>query len=340
MRIFFLWGCLISLFLTGFGAFAQKSIRSARQLTLPDSLGAGAREFSSLATYGDRLYLLAENRDDHLKEPTRGVYSIALDELGDHLAGALPQISTYRYHPLSGVGKVMQTVEGYQGLEALVLLDDRFFITIETEQFADSCYLITGKWGEDEFLVDTTRVLALKKPVLPDGEKVFNAGFEALTVVKGELYAFFEYNGLPENFAYRITIGEEYAAEQVPLAKRIPFRLTDAAGWRKNVIVGVNYFFPLKAEAIYQQDLNRREEASIRKGGALHPFARLAVMKVGRKKIKLKRFIAVPEVWWTSNWEGIARYKGGVLMVNDKFTRNGGRESQLLFLDFKGKARD
>lgn len=327
---------LLTVCLSGIGSVsAQGLVRNALKIRLPDSLATGSREFSGLAVSGDRLYLLAENRDDHLAAPTSGIYSISLDEAGRCISGGSRSILEYKYHPLNGIEKIKKKINGYQGLEALVFDNDVFFITVETELFTDSCFLITGRRENGVFEIDTTRIYGLEKPVQPNGEKIFNAGFEALAASGGNLYAFFEYNGFPENFALEIRPGGN-SAERLPVRRKISFRLTDAAVWKNRTLLGVNYFFPLKAEAVYQKDLPGKDRELITgPDGGLKPFARLAVLKVKRWGVKLKRFISLPEEYWTSNWEGIARFRKGVLLVNDKFTRDGKHESQLVYVSFE-----
>ncbi len=300
-------------------------------------MAVGSREFSGLATSGDRLYFLGENRDDHLKAPTAGMYSIGLNELDKCMEEAGRQVSQYRFHPLSGIERI-QKLRGYQGLEALVFQGNRFFCTVETELYADSCFLVAGRRQGDRLGIDTSQIVALEKPLLTNGSKVFNASFEALVLLGNDLYAFFEFNGFARNYAYRIDT-RTLKVEKVPLDRKIPFRLTDAVHWKNRRILAVNYFFPLKAEAIYQDTAPEKDRLLVQSGneGKWHPFARLLVLKVKRKKVKLKRYISMPGELWTTNWEGAALYKNGVLLVNDKFVKNGGHETQLIYLHLRQK---
>lgn len=295
-------------------------------------MALGSREFSGLAMSGGRLYFLGENRDDHLKAPTAGIYSIDLDELDERMDEADRQVSQYRFHPLSEIERI-QELRGYQGLEALVFQGDRFFCTVETELYADSCFLITGRRQGDMFRIDTAQIVALEKPLLANGSKIFNASFEALALLDEYLYVFFEFNGFTRNYAYRIDT-RSLGTEKIPLDRKISYRLTDAVHWKNRRILAVNYFFPLKAEAIYQDAAPEKDRLQVQSGkdGKWHPFARLLVLKVKQKKVKVKRYLSMPDELWTSNWEGAALYKNGVLLVNDKFVKNGGHETQLIYL--------
>lgn len=319
-----------------FSVEAQRGTLSGFQIRLPDSLAIGGREISGLATANERIYFLAENRDDYLKIPSSGVYSVSLEEMERGIRNPEKGIVSYRYHPINGIERVMRKLKGYQGLEALAFLGDRFFMSIETELDADSCYIVSGRFDGNGFELDSNQVIPLKKPVFESGQKVFNAGFESLSVHKGSLFAFFEFNGFTENYAYKINT-KNFEVHRLLLDRKVPFRITDVADWSGRKVVGINYFFPLKAEAVYQLDLNESEKGLIGlDSGKPHPFARLAVFRIKRNKMKVKRYLNLPGDWWTSNWEGIVRYGNGVLMTNDKFIKSGGQETQLIFLHLKG----
>lgn len=321
-------------FCCGPSLFAQR-INDVVRVRLPDSMALGSREFSGLAASEGRLYFLGENRDDRLEAPTAGIHSISLDDLDESIRAEGKQVLQYRFHPVSGIDRIRQ-LNGYQGLEALAFLGDRFFITVETELHSDSCYLVTGRRQGDAFRIDTSGILALEKPLLTDGGKVFNASFEALALSGNSLYVFFEFNGFARNYAYRVDT-RTLKTEKVPLDRKISFRVTDAVSFKRRLILGVNYFFPLKAEAIYQDAVEERDKLLVQSGneGKWHPFARLVVLKAKRKKVKVKRYIPMPDEFWTSNWEGAALHKKGVLLVNDKFIKQGGHETQLIYLPLR-----
>jgi hypothetical protein len=329
----------VYLFFLLFGqcTFGQNYVVDVQPVILPGSLRAGGREISGLAIHSDRLYFLAENRNDHLRVPSSGVYSVALEGLKGSDLSQPRTIASSQKHLIIGIDTIRERISGYQGLEALAIRGDRFFMTVETDARVDSCYLITGTLHEGRFVVDLDRLLALKKPVLPNGEKVFNAGFEALSVQGRYLYSFFEFNGFSENYAYRINL-KSFKASPVRVRQKIPFRLTDTSHWSRRKMIGINYFFPLKAEAIYQRDLSDEERPLIRDAaGALHPFARLVVFKRNRGSIQVRKYIDLPKAFWTSNWEGIVRHQEGVLLVNDKFIEGGGHETQLIYVHLGDK---
>lgn len=325
---------VIAFFVASFPLSAQK-ISEVVRVGLPDSMALGAREFSGLATSEGRLYFLGENRHDHQEMPTAGIYSISLDDLDECIRTKGTQVPPYRFHPISGIDIVRQ-LDGYQGLEALAFLGDRFFLTVETELYAGNCYMVSGRRQGDDFRIDTSRIVVLEKPLLADGSKVFNASFEAAALSGSSLYVFFEFNGFARNYAYRIDT-RTLKAEKVPLDRKIPFRITDAVSWKGRRILGINYFFPLKAEAIYQDYAPEEDRLLVRSGneGKWHSFARLVVLHARRRKVKVKRYIPMPDELWTTNWEGAALYKKGILLVNDKFIKQGGHETQLIYLHLR-----
>lgn len=323
------FGVALLLCLWEFPAICQKSFIP---ILLPDSLKIGAREFSSLEIAHNRLYLLGENRFDHFKMPTAGLYSIPLSELDECIRSPDRMISDFQYHLLEGVDWAAQHIEGYQGLEALVIEGTRFYVTVETDVTEDSCFLLTGTIDHDIFKLDTTQIVAIPKPSLSDGSQVFNAGFESLLFSKGVLYTLYEFNNFKKNYILRIDPFTQ-SVRRITLNRAIPFRTTDLAKWKRKKIIGLNYFFPLKAEQIYSTDLSASDRRLISENDTiLHPFARLSLFKLTKKRMKLVRYIDLPTDLWTSNWEGIVRYKNGALIVNDKYINNGGRETRLIYL--------
>lgn len=332
----FLFGVFFWFFLGVGSLYAQHPDPKIVPIRLPDSLRSGSREFSGLAIHGDRLFLLCENRDDHLKKPTQGIYSLKLAELDRCLADTNTVIEDFAYHHLAGLDEISGRITGYQGLESIAFAGDKFFVTVETSMDADAGYLLTGIFRNHTFELDTSRVLVLPKPKLPDGSHVFNAGFEALVPLGRRLFAFYEFNGFNNNYAYKISVAR---SSRAPVrVDKIPFRLTDMTRWKGRRTVAINYFFPLKAEAIYQEGLAGEDSVWIHSSnGSLRPFARLVVCRIGRKRVKIEKSYAMPEKYWTSNWEGIARYRNGLLLVNDKFTKGGKPESQLIFVSLKSE---
>lgn len=317
---------------------AQKRVIGTHTIALPDSLRTGSREISGLAVHGERLYFLAENRDDHLKVPSSGIYSVPLDEIQKAVADPTYQVGGSVHHAVKGIDRMMQKLEGYQGLEAIAFHGDRFFLSVETELFADNCYILTGELSAGGlFELDTARVAHLPKPLLDSGDKVFNGGFETLTFHRGVLYAFFEYNGFASNKVFKIS-PETLEADTMPFDNGIPFRLTDAISWNKRTLLALNFFFPLEAEKIYQVGLTPEQTDLITgQGGKMRPFARLVTLKIRRRRVVPGRFISLPETWWGSNWEGIVQFEKGVLIVNDKFAGEGKQETQLIYLHLKKK---
>lgn len=313
-------------------SIAQQSIGRKIAIALPDTLKTGSREISGLAIAGNRLYLLCENRRDRFRVYTSGIYSISLTELEESIEASGRLSPACTWHPLEGIDWVMQRVGDYQGLESLVIQGNRFYATVETEVTADSCYLVSGTLTTKGFKIDTSKLTALPKPKLENGSQVFNAGFEALLHRKGKLYALFEYNQFERNHALMVRPSTG-RLRKIQLSRKLPFRTTDITFWKNNNFIGINYFFPLKEEFIYTENLSDAEENLIRsKDGTLRSFARLTLLKISKNRLQVVRYIDLPEELWTSNWEGIARFKNGVFLVNDKFVKEGGRETQLIYL--------
>ncbi len=333
MRLF---ACLLLVWFPALPGIAQYAVTGVIPFQLPDSIRTGSREFSSMARYQDRLFLLPENRNDRFRAFTAGIYSLSEAALSASIRDTTLPVSSYQKHSLVGIEKIQSMLPDYQGLEAIAFHGDRFFITVETDATDPYGYLLTGLFENNRFVLDTTRVFPLKRPVQKDGSAIFNAGFESLCVAGNYLYAFYEFNYFKRNYAYRID-PRLRKSRRIRLSG-IPFRLTDVTSYDGQRILAINYFFPLPEEKVYQQGLPPRDRQLIGQPSALHPFARLLLLKKNRRKIRVVQEIDLPEHLWGSNWEGLVPFENGILLLNDKYTPNA-PESQLVYISLEKNSR-
>ncbi len=328
---------LLILFTLAYGRGDASDSLKVVPLKLPDVLRSPARQFSGMALQGDVVYLLSENRKD--KSGADGLYSLPLEEVRRVLRDTALVISeqSIRKFDLEGVS-FLQNLPGYEGLEALDIVGDRFFVTVETDTTNRYGYLARGVIREGSFML-IQGCLPLLKPTKSDGSQYFNAGFESLRFADGKLLCMFEYNygGVP--FAYLADTSLSFPPEKVVFSQKIPFRITDIDAIGDGAYLAMNFFFRMKAESYYAEDLHHDDEKLINDvDGVPHPsYARILRLKGGANdSFVVEKSWELPRIAWGINWEGIVRIsENGVLIVNDLYMGKA-RGSCMMFVELPG----
>ncbi|OWP63410.1 hypothetical protein CDA63_09400 [Hymenobacter amundsenii] len=310
---------------------AQPTSSLTRTIQLPTELANRENQFSGLCTYRGQLLLLSESRLQEQAEAK--VYGLALTDLDRQLAGSTAALP-FRKYTIQGLDKAKAQIDSakaiYEGLEGLTLLRDTLYFSIETVTAAPNCYLVRGVLDEAQNVIqlDGSYLLPLPKPLLPDGTHAYNAGFEALAAYRNrELLALFEYNYLPRaNYALAL---RQRTARLVALPP-LPFRVTDIKPVGRR-LTAINYFFNGASDTVYRMappDPNARLiQDSI---GHYQSYSRLISLRYKRHGITWKPLLTLPAEYQTYNWEGLATYKRGYFLVNDKYGPSG--QSTLLYL--------
>ncbi len=303
----------------------------ARLIQLPTELAERENQFSGLCTYRGQLLLLSESRLQEQAEAK--VYGLALTDLDRQLAGSTAQLP-FRKYTIRGLDQARARIDSagaiYEGLEGLVMLRDTAYFSIETVTAAPSCYLVRGVFDEARSLIqlDSSYFLALPKPLLPNGTHAYNAGFEALARYRQELLLLFEYNYLPHN-NYALALRQR-TIRPVALPP-LPFRVTDLEPTGRRRFTAINYFFNGPSERVYRMaapDPNARliQDST----GRYQHYSRLISLRYKRHGINWKPLLTIPVEYQTYNWEGLAAYKRGYFLINDKYGPSG--QSTLLYL--------
>ena len=303
----------------------------ARIIQLPAELAERENQFSGLCTYRGQLLLLSESRLQEQAEAK--VYGLALPDLDRQLAGPAGELP-FRKYAIRGLDQARAQIDSagpvYEGLEGLVMLRDTAYFSIETVTAAPNCYLVRGVFDEARGLIqlDSSYLVALPKPLLPDGTHAYNAGFEALARYRQELLLLFEYNYLPHN-NYALALRQR-SIRPVALP-RLPFRVTDLEPTGRRRFTAINYFFNGPSDRVYRMappDPNARliQDST----GAYQHYSRLISLRYTRHGIKWKPLLTLPTELQTYNWEGLAAHRGGYFLLNDKYGPSG--QSTLLYL--------
>ncbi|SNR70943.1 hypothetical protein [Hymenobacter mucosus] len=328
---------LTALLSASFASYAQKAPYSFQTIPLPLEIADRNNQFSGLHLYKDELLLLSESRLQERAEAK--VYALNLNTIDKQLAGKAQDIA-YRKYAIRGLSTIRARLDSarqeYEGLEGLTMLGDTAYFTIETATSSAYCYLIRGRLDTDTTItLDAHYLVPLSKPVLTDGDHIHNAGFEAATGYNGSLLLLFEYNYFRhDNYALRLpsVIRLPDIPQQIPV-QRLPFRLTDLTYEGRNRFTAINYFYTGAEDSVYRPAPTDPNSRFIRNGTTYQNYCRLIRLRYRRGKVSWKPLIELPREYMTYNWEGLAAYRRGYFLINDKYGPSG--QSTLLYLQKK-----
>ncbi len=319
-------------------AQAQHPQFTIHKLRLPSELAYYDNQFSGLATSADHLYLVSESRLQDQAEAK--LYAVRLADLDRQLADTMYALP-YRKLPITGLpalrARMAAAGQHYEGLEAMLLVQDAVYLSVETDTPSPTCYLLKGQLRPDAVVLDTTFLLPLAKPLAADGSHIYNAGFEALTEVNKHPLALFEYNSFPDqNYAYELAGGRLQNIKpptKLPLAP-LPFRLTDITRTGANHFTALNFFFKGEGgDAIYRPPAtDQLNNQLVQHQSNYQNYARLISIELQDKQLTWQPLWEFPEPYRGYNWEGIAAYKSGYFIINDKYTPARPYQTTLLYL--------
>ncbi|MDJ0366676.1 hypothetical protein QMK33_16075 [Hymenobacter sp. H14-R3] len=323
-------------------ARAQQPQFTVHNLRLPKELAYYDNQFSGLATSADKLFLLSESRLQDKAEAK--LYTVRLADLGRQLADTT-YVLPYQPLPITGLpalrARMAAAGQRYEGLEAMLLVQDVLYLSVETDTPSPTCYLLKGQLRADAVVLDTTFLLPLAKPLAADGSHIYNAGFEALAEANKHVLAFFEYNSFPgQNYVFDLAashLSSASAPGKLPLA-RLPFRITDITAVGPGRYTALNYFFKGEGgDAIYRLPASDLPNAKlILDQGGYKNYSRLLTIELKDNKLTWQSLWEFPEKYRGYNWEGIAAYQGGYFVINDKYTPSRPYQTTLLYLQLKG----
>ncbi|MCA8829051.1 hypothetical protein [Hymenobacter pini] len=316
-------------------AQAQKAPYTFRAVPLPPELAERENQFSGLFVHRGQLLLLSESRLQDRAEAK--VYGLPLGRVDSVLAGKASAVAYHKY-PLLGLDKIRARLDSagqaYEGLEGLTMLGDTAYFTIETTTPSAYCYLIRGRLGASNVTLDPGYLVPLAKPALTDGSHIENAGFEAATGYNKSLLLFFEYNYFRhDNYALRLPSAQRLPdiPQLVPI-QRLPFRITDLTYEGRNRFTAINYFFNGKDDQVYRPESGAADARLVLDAaGQYQNYCRLIRLRYRRGKVSWKPLLELPREYMTYNWEGLAAYRGGYFLINDKYGPS--KQSTLLYLE-------
>lgn len=330
---------IIIFLLQSFVGVGQLEDFSILSINLPEELSAAHQEFSGLAIQRDYLYLLSESR---IQEGREGkIYRIRIADIDQYLQDTTYLINFEKLE-LKNLNYIVSKINGtegkyYEGLEAMVIVDTVVYLSVETENPCPNNYIITALLDVDHAFIDTSLIVEMPKPKTEKGEFIYNAGIEAMAVIQDTLWTFFEFNYFDRGNNAKL-INQKYRFE-VPL-EPLPFRLTDVCAVENNSgfsLIGVNYFYKgAGKDTVYRVPAyDRMNYILVNEQNAWHNFCRLVQISYKNDALTWTPIWNFPESFYDYNWEGLAAYRDGYFLVNDKYDPANERVSKLIYLQRK-----
>ncbi|RYY17236.1 MAG: hypothetical protein EOO36_10005 [Cytophagaceae bacterium] len=319
-------------------AWAQQPQFAVRNLSLPKELAFYDNQFSGLYSSQGQLFLLSESRLQDQAEAK--LYALRLADLDRKLADTTFTLP-YRQVPIRNLAPLRARMaaagQSYEGLEAVLIDQDDVYFSVETATPSTNCYLLKGRLNATAVVMDTTFLLPLPKPVAADGAHIYNAGFEALALTNKQVLAFFEYNYFPAaNYGYaleRAHLSRDAAPQKLAFDK-LPFRLTDLTPTGGQHFTGINFFFKGEGgDAVYRTPATDADNTRlITDVSGFKNYCRLIDVTRTGDRLTWKPLWEFPVPYNGYNWEGLAAYKNGYFVINDKYTPSRPYRTTLLYL--------
>lgn len=328
MRILFLTTILLVC-----KAYAQTEAFNIHHIKLPQEIAYYDNQFSGLQIVNKKLYLLSECRIQDKRAAV--IYAITLKELEQSLLDTSYQVGFERItiQGLDTLAAIMQqNGQEYEGLEAFVIKKNTVYLSVETNTPSPLAYVLKGKLKNNAIQL-SRKYATVAKPHQADGTPIYNAAYESMMLFQNRLTLFFEYNSFKNNYAYTINTSLNNSKDSVPI-QELPFRITDITQNSKNHFMALNVFYKGGGgDTVYRvPDHDTINNKLIRPNGEYEDYSRLIELRYNDKDFTWKPVWEFPVAYRGYNWEGIAKYKKGYFVINDKYTRNRPYISTLLYL--------
>lgn len=317
-----------------------------KAIPLPLALRSINEEFSGMAQFGDRIYVLPQygsSKETGL-DGQFDMYSFRADSINRVIEGKDTSLTSFNTLKVRNLEKLPGFIKNtYQGFETLTFLGNTVFIAIETVDTAANCYLVRGVIDtiKKEINIDHKNYLVLKRPFY-----ISNAGYESITWLPriNKLIAFYEFNAVKgDNMAYLIDTSLTKAPEPVK-TPFLYFRNTDAVTAPGGGIYAVNYFWDGDYDKYLDNGIVKNANQDIIRAVPslrdsltkspdylkTHTFARIIYLKNYRKK-KWKQ-VAVFD-GFRNDWEGITLFNKGALVIADA-NRSTKQVTRLAYVEF------
>ncbi len=318
---------------------AQKVNFKVKNISLPPEISYYDNQFSGLYIKGKTLFLMSESRLQDGAEAK--IYSIQIKDIEKKLIDT-SFILPYRKIPIYYLDilreKMKANGDEYEGLEAMIIDKKKFYFSVETATPSNNCYLLKGILSDRSIILDTSQFVTLAKPFYTNGKHVYNAGFEAIAKSKKSVQAFFEYNYFEANNVVKRIDARSFKLleNKTSSIEKLPFRITDITATGKHTFTAINYFYNGGGEdEVYRVSASdSTSHRLIYDSGSYKSYARLISLNKKNNGYTWQPLWDFPNTYCSYNWEGIAAYKDGYFVINDKYTSLRPYSSVLLYLQF------
>lgn len=336
----FLSFCVGFIFLFNGNVSAQE--KNFLPISLPTDISGVAEEFSGMALWNNRLYLLPQYGDqvksDRLTKDNFFIYSILLDSIGLAIDSNVP-LTKYQKISVRGLEKLPEDVKaGYEGFEAVSIVNGTVFLNIETHDNLEYCFMLKGylDTAANEITIDTGKIIHLKRDFFCK-----NAGFESITYLPQEnkLLTAYEANFRDTDYAYLVdtSFTNEAVKTQIP---RLYFRMTDL--FADDKIYALNYYYHgdhadyadttiagIKGTIPELADQLDKEPDYLQKKP--HEYARIVSLD-SLQGTKWKQVVSFPGQ--KNNWEGMVLFRKGALIISDANNNAPNQVTTLAYIEF------
>lgn len=308
---------------------AQKNYKVIK---LPEAINGVNEEFSGMSLSEGRLYLLPQygSYKESKLDGQFNIYSLNADSINRVIEDKDTSLTRFRTIRVKNLEQLPDSIKQYyEGFEAIVILNDQVFLSIETDDKYDYCFILKGRLDKKkhQIHIDPVHFITLKRyPYIE------NAGFEGLSYLAAErkLIALYEFNGMENGgVGYLIDTAFKAAPEKISIPF-LPFRITDIQATQQGKIYGINYYWNGDYDAYLNNNILRHEEDHLKQ---LVPELKDS-LNANRNYLKEKstsyaRIVSLDnykDSSWKAltsfdpkknNWEGISLFGKGVLTISD-----------------------
>jgi hypothetical protein len=282
-------------------------------------------EFSGLAWYGDWLILLPQYPARFPGGAQGALLALAKSDLLAFLDGTSTAPLAPRSIPLIAPDLLNQ-VRGYEGFEAVAVIGNRIYLSIETNTGAAMLgYLVSGQIAPDlsAIRLDT----AFLRP-LPAQAVIPNFSDETIIAGQDRLFTVYESNGVlynPRPVARQFDLN--LVNPETPVFPNLEYRITDATPIDADGFFWVlNYFFPGDTKISPQRDPIAEKFG---KGSTHAQFPQVERLVKMQYKDNAFSIVDAPSIQLSlvdkdtaRNWEGLACLDSrGFLLITDQYPR-------------------
>ena len=318
----------ITLLATGI-AYGQTHLK---YIPLPIAISGLNEEFSGMCIYKNRVYLEPQY-GDHKETRLAGdfnIYSILADSITRVIKGKDSTLTRYKTIRVTNLNLLPDSIkQNYEGFEAISIINNQVYLAIETADTYSYCFLLKGELdiARNQITIDPVRILSLKRPLY-----IKNAGFESVTWLPSEkkLLAYYEFNGHPGGgTGFLIDTGFKKASAVIS-SPFLYFRITDIAATKRGRIYGINYLWSGDYNYYLNNKIIQHPEDNIKVTipdlrdslTANHNYLKETRTTYARI-VTLKNYHdthwreVVSFEGYKLNWEGLALFRKGALIVTD-----------------------